>query len=565
MSDFIRRKRLAAFVAVALFSFSAVAHAVVTPPSSTEPGIVMRSLTEQNGSTPRREAVIVIPAPSQEGANQLSTVKIFLLKKVVLDKPNVYSPIPLYDMWRDMVGKKVSLADLNTIAVRVTKKYREDGYIFSRAVLPPQTVVDGVVHLQAVEGRIVKVILTGHYKDKNRLIRKLADQIDKHGPANTHDIERYLLLINDLPGISAKSIIKPAAVAGGADLIIDVEEKKAEGSLSFDNRGSRYLGPYRGTAVAAFNDVFGLHDRTTFRGILSTDTRELRFGDITHEEQIGDEGAKVKFRAAFTHAQPGGNVSSDNILGTSQMYDMEGDYPVIRSRQYNWNLIAGFNYLDSATDVTGIETANDHVRTARIGTHFDMTDAFAGVNQADFTLTQGLSILGATPDGVGRSRTNGHEEFLKGDITAARIQKLPGLWSLMVSGTGQLADHPLLASEEFTVGGPPYGRAYDTGEISGDNGYAGSAELRYGGFVQNNKYLTSYQAYTFIDYGKVRNYQPAVGETRQDSLTSTGIGLRFNLTHAFSGYVEVDKPVNKPVQSQGNRNSRLFFSVLKRF
>ncbi|MBU6475230.1 MAG: ShlB/FhaC/HecB family hemolysin secretion/activation protein [Alphaproteobacteria bacterium] len=550
----------------ALFSLPVAARAVVTPPSSTEPGIVMRGLTQEGASSGSgHQAVIVIPTPTQPGAQEASTEKIFILKAVVLDAPNVYNPMPLYDMWSDMVGKKVSLADLNTIAARVTKKYRDDGYIFSRAIVPPQKIVGGVVHLQAVEGRIARVLLTGHYKDKSGLIRAFADRIDTRGPANTHNIERYLLLINDLPGITAKSVIRPAKEANGADLIIDIEEKRAEGSLSFDNRGSKYLGPYRGTAVAAFNDALGLHDRTTFRGILSTDTKELRFGDITHEEQIGDDGAKVKVRAAFTHAQPGGNVSSDNILGDSQMYDLEGDYPVVRSRQYNWNLIAGFNYLDSTTDVSGTQTADDHVRTARAGTHFDMTDALAGVSQIDLTATQGLNVLGATPDGTGRSRANGHEEFLKGNITVTRIQKLPGLWSLMLSGAGQLADHPLLASEEFIVGGPTYGRAYDDGEISGDNGYAGVTELRYGGSVEDSPILNSYQAYTFIDYGKVKNYEPAVGETKQDSLTSTGLGVRFNLAYALSGDVELDKPLNKLVQSQGNRDSRLFFSLLKRF
>ena len=565
MSSFLKTKKFVAFLVAALFSFPVLAQAI-TPPTSTEPGVVMNGLMQEGSAASSRHVpVIIIPKPPKNGAQKLSTVKVFVLKKVILDPPNVYAPYPIENMWRDMVGKKVSFADLQTIADRVTRKYREDGYIFSRAILPPQKVVDGVVHLHAVEGRIVKVILTGHYHDKKGLIRKFADQIDTHGPANTHNIERYLLLINDLPGITAKSIIKPANVPNGADLIIDVEEKYAEGSVSFDNRGSKYLGPYRVTAVAAFNDVLGLHDRTTFRGILSTDMKELRFGDITHEEQIGDNGAKVKLRAAFTHAQPGGNVSADNILGDSQMYDIEGDYPVVRSRQYNWNLIAGFNYLDSTTDVAGAQTANDHVRTARVGTHFDMTDALDGVNQIDLTATQGLRILGATPDGAGRSRTNGHEEFLKGDVTATRIQKLPGLWSAMVSGTGQLADHPLLASEEFTVGGPTFGRAYDTGEISGDNGYAGVAELRYGGSVEDSRILESYQVYTFLDYGKVFNYQPVVGESKQDSLTSAGVGFRFNLTHQLSGYIELDKPLTKVVQSQGNRDSRLFFSVLQRF
>ena len=179
--------------------------------------------------------------------------------------------------------------------------------------------------------------------------------------------------------------------------------------------------------------------------------------------------------------------------------------------------------------------------------------------------TQGLRALGATADGAGRSRSNGHEDFLKGDLTATRVQQLPDLWSVMLSGTGQIANNPLLASEEFNVGGPTFGRAYDTGEITGDDGYAGVAELRYGGPVENNKVLQSYQAYTFIDYGKVKNQSPVVGESASDSLTSGGLGVRLNFQQNFSGYAELDKPMNKPVASLGDNGSRLFFSILKRF
>jgi len=556
-------KLFAALLATVVIILPAVSWA--TPPSSTNPGVIMRGLEEDNTTAPSRlEDVVVVPKEESSGKG-LSTVKTFVLKKVILDKPNVYTPEILFDMYKDMVGQKVSFADLNVIAQRVTKRYREDGYIFSRAILPPQKVVDGVVHLRAVEGRIVHVKLVGNYTDKNGLIQKFADQIDTSQAANSKEIERYLLLINDLPGITAKSFIKPSAETGGGDLIIDVEQKPFEGSASIDNRGGRYLGPERGTVVGAFNDVFGLHDRTTLRGILASDPRELEFGDITHEEQIGSDGAKITGRAAFTSSDPGGNISSLAIHGDSQMYDLEGLYPLLRSRQYNFNLVAGFNALDSVTDVAGTQTADDRVRTVRAGTRFDLTDPLKGVNQFEVMATQGISGLGATPDGLGRSRANGHEDFLKGDATATRVQQLPDLLSLMVSGTGQISNHPLLASEEFTVGGPTYGRAYDSGEITGDSGYAGVAELRYGGPVENNKLIQSYQAYTFIDYGKVNNQNPGAGESSEDSLTSTGLGMRFNLEQSFSGYVELDKPLNKPVASTGDTGSRLFFSVLKRF
>jgi hemolysin activation/secretion protein len=77
--------------------------------------------------------------------------------------------------------------------------------------------------------------------------------------------------------------------------------------------------------------------------------------------------------------------------------------------------------------------------------------------------------------------------------------------------------------------------------------------------------VQSYQAYSFIDYGRTKLKVPGAGEAKKDSLTSAGLGVRFNLAHDFSGYVELDTPLTKKVASEGDNDSRLFFNILKRF
>jgi len=547
----------------------------VTPtvPTSAQPGVIQNNLEQQTPELPQSGGVIVVPEEKKSN-NKYSSKKEFVLREVVLDRPNLYSPdMMLHNMYGDLIGQKVSFADLNEIANRVTRKYREDGYIFSRAILPPQKIKDGVVHLRAVEGRIINVKLVGHFKDKDGLIQKYADDIDRVHAANAHDIERHLLLINDLPGITAKSFIKPSAEAGGGDLIIDIEEKALEGSVSVDNRGSDYLGPWRGTVVGALNDALGLHDRTTLRGIMTEHTDELKFGDITHEEQLGSSGARLTLRAAYTTSDPKGDIAIDDIHGNSQMYDAELLYPLVRSRQYNFNLVGGFNLMNSTTDIEeGAVTEDDRVRTVRAGTRFDTTDSLGGVNQFEILGTKGLSGLGATPDGnglpVGRSNEFAQRDFVKADATATRVQQLPDLWSVMVTGTSQWSDRALLSSEQLSLGGPTYGRAFDEGEVTGDDGVAAVAELRYGGPVPDNKILQSYQAYVYSDYGRVTNRdiaQDTPGTYSTATLTSAGLGVRMNFQQDFTGYVELDKPMDRAPVAEGDNGSRLFVSVLKRF
>ena len=292
--------------------------------------------------------------------------------------------------------------------------------MLSRAVVPPQKINGGIVHLRAVEGRITDVKLLGDFKDANGQIAALANKIKTGGPANTKDIERYLLLINDLPGVKAQSLVQPSKVPEGGEVIITVEQKMFEGSVAADNRGSTYLGPYRGTLVGAFNNLLGTHDRTTFRGIESSDTQELRFFDITHEEDVGTEGLRLKARVAYTNTLPGRELKDLDVQGESRLYDFEGQYPVIRSRQLNFNLFAGVTAVDTDSELTGFNTATDRVRYARGGTRFDFTDALAGVSQVELQVAQGIDGLDATDDGAGQ-----HPHQRQGRIHARKFQRHP--------------------------------------------------------------------------------------------------------------------------------------------
>ncbi len=540
---------------------SAAVHATNVP-SSAQPGVVIRNFEEEKRPASKLDDSVSVG--KEQSTQGLSKEKIFVLQRVVLDGSTIYTQADVDAAAQGYIGKTVSFADLNEIAQKLTKRYRDNGYLFSKVIVSPQNIEGGVVHLKAIEGRITDVKIIGTYTDANNLIHNIAQKIKTAGPSNAKDLERYLLLLDDLPGITARSLLQPSATPGGGELIITIEEDKFEGSVSADNRGSDYLGPYRGTMVGAFNSLFNLHDRTTVRGIVSSDGQELRYGDLTHEQEIGTEGFRLKGRFAVTDTKPGEELEALDLKGKSRLFDIEGYYPVIRSRQTNLNVIGGFNALNSETDLLGTKNAYDRVRSFRVGGHLDFTDSLAGVSDVDLQVTRGIKGLGATDEGTGRSRTNGKQDFIRTNISAVRVQDLGRSFALQVSASGQYSPDNLLSSEEFSIGGPDFGRAYDAGEITGDSGVAGAIELRYSRPPVNN-FIRTHQFYVFYDAGKVWNDSIAAGETKQESLASAGVGVRFNLARDISGYVEYDSPLTRDVNSENNDDNRIFFSLLKRF
>ena len=104
----------------------------------------------------------------------------------------------------------------------------------------------GTLKIRVVEGFVDKVYVENDRpaSDRRHLIEGYAHKINQMRPLNTKTLERYMLLISDLPGVTARAIIRPSpSTFGAADLVIKVTNKVFEGSFTSDNRGNKFIGP----------------------------------------------------------------------------------------------------------------------------------------------------------------------------------------------------------------------------------------------------------------------------------------------------------------------------------
>ncbi|HQJ15801.1 MAG TPA: POTRA domain-containing protein, partial [Candidatus Omnitrophota bacterium] len=58
-------------------------------------------------------------------------------------------------------NRELSLADMQKVADLLTDAYRRKGYVTSRAYLPPQKIVEGVLEIMAVEGTVGDIGIKG--------------------------------------------------------------------------------------------------------------------------------------------------------------------------------------------------------------------------------------------------------------------------------------------------------------------------------------------------------------------------------------------------------------------
>ena len=486
---------------------------------------------------------------------------------IVVEGSTVYQDSDFLPYYEEFLNKEISLAKVYEIAGAITARYRNDGYILSRANVPAQRIKNGVVRVQVIEGFVDKIEIDGKVEGRKERLQTYVDKIASSRPLQVKVLERYLLLIDDLPGVAVESVLTPSKeTPGAANLTLLVKHKTVDGYASMDNRGSRFSGPIQGSAGGNLNSILGLYEQTGFNFVTTEPTKELIYFSGIHEQQIGSEGTKVILSGSLSFTEPGSSLESFNIEGESSTISVLIAHPFIRSREENLSGRFGFLRRDSETDILGSLSSRDRLRVFSLGFSYDFVDKFKGVSLIDLQFSQGADIFNATESGSANlSRAQGKSDFSKISTKLWRRQNIAHGFSILVEGAGQYAFDTLLASEEFGFGGAQFGRGYDSSEISGDHGVSAKAELQY--FHQvGKKYLKSLQAYGFYDYGSVwQKGNDFTGSDRQDSLSSAGGGVRFNLTDWLSGYVEAAKPLDDQVIAEGDNDFRGFASLIARF
>ena len=490
----------------------------------------------------------------------------FVLRQLLIQGKSIYDKRTFKPLYNKYLNKKLALGDIYEIAQKITNKYRNDGYILSKAIVPPQKIDNGVVYLRIIEGYIDKINVQGPIRGPRKLINQYKKKILKSRPLRTVDLERYLLLIDDLPGVRAKSVLTPSEEKSSATtMTLILADKAFEGHAGTDNRGSKFNGPYEFSGGLTVNSLLGDYSRAGLNGVVTSQTEELLFMNGFYDVPINFEGTRIFLSGSVSESEPGSSLKQFDINGDSSTITLQLIHPFLRSRAKNLTGYLGFTGRNSKTKILGSLDSEDRLRVMNLGFSYDYSDEYKGINLIRLGLSQGLNIFKATESGSSNlSRSQGKSDFTKLTGSFLRIQNLAPTWNLLGAASWQYSFDKLLASEEFGVGGAQYGRAYDSSEITGDHGIAFKVELQKA-FRPAWDYLSDLQLYGFLDYGSVWNKVKTSTGAEQQDLISIGLGTKFNLTDSISGYLEINKPVSKDVAAEGNKDPRLFFSLSQRF
>lgn len=553
-----------------MLGISNISFAVNPLPGSVDPGRVTNNYLP-NQTAPSRP-LQQVTTPQEKAASlgpEAEKIK-FKLNKIILEGNHIYSETQLLSIYKDKIGSSITITELQGIVQNITNFYRNSGYILSRAIIPPQHVEGGVVRVRIIEGYIAQVKIVGNARGAQRLILAYGNKIANSRPIQIKVMEKYLRLANEIPGVQVKAILEPSKTqVGASDLNLAVQEQVLNGSLSYDNYGTLYIGPLQVTASVAANSILRSGDSTRLTYLSATHGKQLHYLDISHQTPLGSNGMQLTVGGNQSLTAPGLNLEPLQTQGKANTYYSSVQYPVIRSASQDLTLDGGFTYLDSQSTILdkAVLLYNDHIRPVKFGGTYNFADRFSGTNASALHIEQGLNILGASsnPNSFTTSRFGADGIFTKINAQIVHIQPFFKRFSLLTLAQGQYSFNPLLSAEQFGFGGSQVGRGYDPAEILGDRGAAGSVELRADAYPQGFIFK-SMQFYTYYDAGVVWNIKNVANTKQKQSATSTGGGVRFALSKLITGNLMYTQVLTKSIASESiigrGRAPKIYFSLV---
>lgn len=427
---------------------------------------------------------------------------------------------------RDFTGRTLSLADLNKAADVATALYRERGYNVARVVVPPQDIANQTVKLLVLEGYIDSigpelVDLSEGRTDMLYLVAILNRQIDWSAPINRREYERALRLIDNLPGVTVRSVLYPGHEPGTAHLRIEAFPiAMLRGGLVADNYGSRPSGSARLSGYAVIENTAGRHERV--RVDASTTGPGLNFIGVDAMLPAGTDGWMFGAYADYLQYDIRDSFDgSNNEQGYASHVALNASYPLWLLADISLTASGSVNYLNQIdrSVALGREDRNiGYFNFALLG-----EKSWHGGRPRATLAHLGLSIGRVdTATGIDTFGTNGSFTAIEAEFN--HVQRLARDWSSQHVLRAQTASQNLNGFFKCNIGGPASNRGYPVGQFIADRCVKFTNELQW--HLPDDFDGARLQLSAFLDLAQGReNINAVPGQNNySDTLSSAGLG-----------------------------------------
>jgi hemolysin activation/secretion protein len=444
---------------------------------------------------------------------------------------------------QDLLAKhtgQLSLQDIQQAAQALQAAYREAGYGAVVVQLPEQSLGNGTVQLEVIEGRLSQMQVAGLRAFTRDNILHSLPALQLGTTPRLQALDSELLMANENPAKSVRVVFQPGEKKGDVEALAVVEEASIERwQTSLDNTGNDATGQYR---LALNYQHANVMDRDAVLGLRAvtspTDPSQVAIFSATLRVPLYGYKTFLEWSALASNTRNAPSQTAAGELrfsGEGSSFGARALWTLPSLGEYKHQFSVGAEsrrYRNNCTlgsfGAAGCGTAGASVDV------FPLTMGYLlqkpGAMQANVQWIANLPIDHAGVDSefdAARPGALAHYNLLRAN--AAGITAVTPQWALSWRADMQYSHQALVSAEQTGAGGANSVRGYPERILSGDSGATASLEARTlitpwlrANNPDQNLYLSFY-----VDAGMVSNQLETActpGQSRCD-IWGSGLGL----------------------------------------
>jgi hemolysin activation/secretion protein/opacity protein-like surface antigen len=454
-------------------------------------------------------------------------------------------------------GRRLNLVEAYQFAASVQQAYADAGYPLVNAVLQPRAFARGEIRITIIDGFIENLDLSGVPQELRNIVRNRLAALVGRRHIRLSEIQRHILLIGDLPGVTGSTQTRPGTEPGG--VVLAVSATLTPFSYFFgvhDYLPSNY-GTYLFSTGFTLNNTLG-YGETIHAEASSTDDFG-QFFDGRAKSQAFSFGGNVPvgpdgFTLGASYAQsrvsptpsPGEFLpttpSSEGVHGTLQRASVRANYPLFLSAQQTIRGQLGFDFTDNVGYLSPVpnlvtpagqsifDIYHDRYEDLRVAGEWDVNFPWSLGGKAISALLymHGLGGIAGNPL-VPLSQLGASPNFnkLAGEMRIS--QPLP--YNFVFAGLGRAQTgfgQPLMSAEQLQLAGPDVLSGFGLGTLYVDRGGVARGELQRPTALPFQGGAAVASPYVFGAYGGGRLDSDVPGLNPAIHALSYGLGVRTN-------------------------------------
>lgn len=478
----------------------------------------------------------------------------------------------LQELVKPFTGPNRTVSDVEKARDTIEKYYHEKGYPAVLVNIPEQTIEEGVVRLQVIESRIGWVLVSGNRYYTIDRIKRALPSLQPGNILYLPEVQAELNQLNRNPNLKVEPVMSLGKEPGTVDIELRVKDRfPLHGSLELNNRHSHETKPLRLNAMIRYDNLWQRDHSVSLQYQISPQKTE----------QVNALSGSYVFPAFWeeNHLVALFGIWSDSetafgegfrVTGKGNIFGLRYVVPLPPHKLYAHNITLGLDYKDFKESLGFVREGGGAIKTPL--TYMPLSFAYSGSLSDEGGVTQlsaGLNLsfrgLVSKREEFEKKRYQGKANFLYLTAGIQRTQKLPLGMGLFLKADGQLANGPLVSTEQYAGGGMENVRGYKESEALGDHALHGTLEwsfpdpmrlVRLGEKVQMTPYF-------FLDAAKLILSKPLPQQERHQTLAGTGMGARGTFLKYFA--YELDWAYALKETDRTKKDHRIHFKVKAQF